>query len=79
MFIKPRFESAELKLLSYLNPRMSLPNEVANYYSSLEKGYIGEQMFDKCLKSLTNDWLILNDLLFESHNTVFQIDSLLLS
>lgn len=30
-------------------------------------------------KKLTNDWLIVKDLLLESNNTVFQVDTLLIS
>jgi len=46
---------------------------------ALEKGYLGEKQYDLLLKDLTGDWLILNDLLFDCNNTLFQIDSLLIS
>lgn len=46
---------------------------------NLEKGYEGELIFDSWVGKLSNNWLVLNDLLFESNNTEFQIDSLLIS
>lgn len=79
MISKPRFESEELKLLRCLNTRKKLSIPESNYYLNLEKGFIGEQKFDLWLENLSNDWLILNDLLLESNNTVFQIDTLLIS
>jgi hypothetical protein len=79
MIIKPRYESAELELLRCLNRRMNLPVTEVNYYSNLEKGFEGEERFDEWLENLSDDWLILNDLLLESNNTVFQIDTLLIS
>jgi hypothetical protein len=79
MIIKQRFEPAELKLLRCLNIRMNLSVKKTNYYWNLEKGFKGEQKFDVWLENLSNDGLILNDLLLESNNTVFQIDTLLIS
>ncbi len=73
MFIKLRHESAELKLMRYLNTRMKLPAKEANHYLNLEKGFKGEGEFDVWLESLTNDFLIL------INNTVFQIDTLLIT
>jgi hypothetical protein len=58
--------------------RMKLSSKDVNHYFNLEKGFQGEQMFDIWLKNLSNDWLILNDLLLESNNTIFQIDSFLI-
>lgn len=58
--------------------RMKLSSKDVNHYFNLEKGFQGEQMFDIWLRNLSNDWLILNDLLLESNNTIFQIDSFLI-
>ncbi|MBU8879992.1 NERD domain-containing protein [Bacillus sp. FJAT-29790] len=79
MVIKPRFEPVELKILRCLNTRMDLSVKEKQYYINLEKGYEGERIFDDLLKNLSNEWIILNDLLFESNHTIFQIDSLLIS
>jgi hypothetical protein len=78
MVSKHCYESEELKLLRYLNDRMSLTFKEAKYYRNLEKGFEGEQKFEKWAANLSDDWLVLNDLLLEYNNTVFQIDSLAL-
>ncbi|WP_249305752.1 nuclease-related domain-containing protein [Lederbergia citrea] len=78
MIIKPRFESVELKILKYLHSRMNLPVKEEQHSINLKKGFQGEQKFDVWLMSMTIDKLILNDLLLESNNTVFQIDTLLI-
>jgi hypothetical protein len=79
MLIKPRYESKELVLLRYLNLRMELPAKEVYYYWRLEKGFEGEKKFDAFLENISNDWLVLNDLLFEINNSVFQIDSLIIT
>lgn len=79
MLGKPRYESDELQLLRSLHARMDLPEKEVNYYWNIQKGYEGEQRFDGWLMNLPDDWIVLHDLLFESNNTLFQIDSLLLS
>lgn len=80
MFVKDRYESTELKLLKVLNTRMDLTTEIKQYYFNLEKGFAGEKQFDLHIEPLAkNGWLILNDLLLQYHNSVFQIDSLFIS
>ncbi|WP_216830640.1 nuclease-related domain-containing protein [Alkalihalobacterium elongatum] len=79
MFVKTRKETIELKILRSLNARMQLPKKDENYYSYMEKGFAGEQRFDNWLETLTNDCLILNDLLIEINNTVIQIDTLIIT
>ncbi|WP_096185958.1 nuclease-related domain-containing protein [Evansella halocellulosilytica] len=79
MIIKSRYESQELKDLRSLNVRMNLEPQARKNYLNLEKGYRGERKFDEWISPLANDRLILNDLLLEHHNTLFQIDSLLIS
>jgi hypothetical protein len=58
---------------------MCLPVKETNYLSSLQKGFAGEQKFDSLLENLSENWLIINDLLLEYNNTLFQIDSLLIA
>ncbi|MEH7346030.1 nuclease-related domain-containing protein [Bacillus sp. JJ1532] len=79
IIIKARHEPEELKLLKCLRPRMNLSEKDRSTLTNLEKGYEGEVLFDSWVEDLSNDWIILNDLLFESNNTEFQIDSLLIS
>ncbi|SDI74691.1 nuclease-related domain-containing protein [Natribacillus halophilus] len=75
--IKEREPSKELKILRLLNPRMQLSDP--QYYANLEKGYAGELQMDAWLESgLSNDCLVVNDLLLEHKRKVFQIDSLLI-
>lgn len=78
MIIKRRSESPELKLLRNLNCRMKRSEKELNYYINLEKGFAGELQFDKWLKNLTIECLILNDLIFEINNTTCQIDSIII-
>ncbi|MEB1807802.1 MAG: NERD domain-containing protein [Bacillaceae bacterium] len=79
MIIKPRGESLELKLLRSLDVRTTLTKKEKNYLTNLEKGHIGEVAFDKWLKNLSLECIVLHDILFETNNTVFQIDTLLLT
>lgn len=76
--IKPRYESFELKIFRSLFYRTKLSENDLNYYSSILKGFEGEQKFDELLQMLSIEGLVLNDLLLEYNNTVFQIDSLLI-
>ncbi|MCH1624034.1 nuclease-related domain-containing protein [Fredinandcohnia quinoae] len=79
MIYKPRHEPQELIILRYLQPRMKFTEKEQKYFSQLEKGYQGEILFDARLNDVRNDFLVLNDLLFEIGNSFFQIDSLLIT
>lgn len=80
MIIKKRSEPVELLLLKSLNKRMNLSKKEKRNLVNIEKGYIGEQCFDKWFEmNFLNEGLILNDLLLESNNTTFQMDSLLIT
>ncbi|RFU69541.1 NERD domain-containing protein [Peribacillus saganii] len=79
MIIKSRSEPRELTLMRYLKTRKDLSANDENYFSTLEKGFKGEQMCDVWLGNLSDSWLIINDLCLERNNTVFQIDTLLVS
>ncbi|MBM7620109.1 ribosomal protein S27AE [Bacillus tianshenii] len=79
MIYKSRTESAELLMFKSLGVRMELPEKDKLHYLSLQKGYDGEVMFDTFTEKLQSECLILNDLLFKINNTVFQIDSLIIT
>jgi len=79
MIIKARTESLELKLLRQLNLRTNLLEKEKLHYHNLEKGYSGELAFDDMVDKLSNNWLILNDLLLEINNTMFQLDKLIIT
>ena len=79
MLIKPRNIPMELQILRLLNKRIGLSDKERQYYLNLEKGFRGEQSFDVWLENLSDEWMILNDLMLENNNTIFQIDTLLIS
>lgn len=79
MIIKKRSVPLELLLLRVLKARMKVSEKTETQIISLEKGYIGEKMFDERTITLTLDCLIINDLLLETNNTHYQIDSLVMS
>lgn len=77
MLIKQRSEPLELTILKTLNARSVLNAADSVNFHNLDKGYRGEIMFDEYMKEVSNENnLILNDLLLEYKNTIFQIDSL---
>ncbi|MEW8986236.1 MAG: nuclease-related domain-containing protein, partial [Bacillus sp. (in: firmicutes)] len=78
MELKTRCESEELLKLRYLNRRMTLSENDKTYYLAKEKGYEGELIFDSHIHSLTDNFIALNDLLFEVNNQHIQIDSLMI-
>ncbi|MBO0992848.1 nuclease-related domain-containing protein [Bacillus sp. SD088] len=78
MIIKPYQESSLLKLLHCLNERLKLSSEWKQQYLHLKKGHEGEQKLANLLKDLRTDCLILHNLLLEYHNTLFEIDVLLI-
>lgn len=75
MPFKDRTESDELKTLRIINTRMDLSEDKYTYYLGLEKGFAGEVQFDLLTEKLQPECHILNDLLLESNNTIFQIDT----
>src|SRR5690242_19913569 len=79
MMIKHRTESQELLILRHLNWRLKLVAQWTRQYTNLEKGFYGEQKFDEWLETLSDDLLILNDLLLEHNHSLFQIDTLIIS
>jgi len=79
MAYKSRTESKELLILGLLNRQLSLSEKDKPHYFSLKKGYEGEVMFDHLTEALQCECFILNDLLFQVNNTMFQIDSLIIT
>jgi hypothetical protein len=78
--LKHRFESEELKLLRSLHIRMKLLDQDFKNYMNLEKGFEGEQKYDKWLaENLSGNFHVLNDLLHEYNINKFQTDSLIIS
>jgi len=75
---KKRREPLELALLKSLNSRMELSDELKTKYLNQGKGWEGERKFDEHLRDLAPNSIVLNDLLLQSHQTTFQIDSLLI-
>ncbi|MEH7521811.1 nuclease-related domain-containing protein, partial [Bacillus sp. JJ1503] len=78
MIIKPRCEPEELRIMRHLHTRVNLTEKEAKKFLTMEKGYEGEKRFDELFENISEDCTILNDLLLENSNSVFQIDSLLI-
>lgn len=76
MIYKHRGESLELLALDYLDKRMSLSDKSKLHHFNLKKEFEGEKLFDLFLEKIVNECFILNDLLLNFNNTLFQIDSL---
>jgi hypothetical protein len=76
MFIKNRPIPAEVIILRILKDRMELSEKEKLSLMNKEKGYEGEVKFDTLIKHL--DTMILNDLLLEVGDSVFQIDTLII-
>ncbi|MFF2879019.1 nuclease-related domain-containing protein [Gottfriedia sp. NPDC057991] len=73
---KERLESKDLRIYQILNARSKLSDEDLAYLSYLETGFIREKKFDEWTSKLSDNWLFLNDLLFECYRSEFQIDSI---
>ncbi|WHX99576.1 nuclease-related domain-containing protein [Neobacillus sp. DY30] len=76
MFKKSRALPPEVVILRILNERMELTEKDKQNLWNLEKGYEGEVKFDKLIQHL--ETLILNDLLLEVSDSLFQIDTLII-
>lgn len=79
MLLKSRVELLEITLLRSLNARMSLSDKDVRNYTRLKKGFEDEQKSDLWLEGLSEEWLVIHDLLLEHNNSKFQIDTLLIS
>jgi len=73
------YKSKELQILQFLKARKALTSEQTQTYHNLHKGYLGEKNFYQLLKkNLSVNSIVLHSLLFESNNTTFQIDCLII-
>lgn len=79
MFYKARTESKELTIFRSVDARMDVSQNERQQFFNLTKGYEGEVKFDSLVAELSDKFLILNDLLLESNNSIFQIDSLFIT
>lgn len=79
MLVKDRSEPLLIVIFRYLNARMTLTDKEVNYYSNIEKGFEGERRSDEWIKNLTDEWLVLHDLLLEYNHSEFQIDTLVIA
>jgi hypothetical protein len=76
MFKKTRSIPLELIILRILNYRTVLSDKEKLQLSNSEKGYEGEVKFDSLIQNLNT--LVINDLLLEVGDTLFQIDTLII-
>lgn len=78
MILKPYNVPLPLQMMRCLIPRYELSPKEKQDYIYLEKGHEGELKFASLLENLSNDLIIMHDLLLECDNNIFQIDALLL-
>jgi hypothetical protein len=76
MFKKTRPIPFELIILRILSNRSNLSDKEKLQFSNIEKGFEGEVKFDTLIEHL--DTLVINDLLLEAGDTLFQIDTLII-
>jgi hypothetical protein len=79
MIFKQRTEPLELVLNRFLNARMEFSENDKKHFWAISKGYEGEVRSDIWLLNLTDNWLVLHDLLLEYNQSIFQIDTLILA
>jgi hypothetical protein len=79
MVFKERPEPLELVLTYFLNARIKLTDDDQKHYWTIKKGYEGEVRSDIWLQGLTDSWLVLHDLLLEYNQSIFQIDTLIIT
>jgi len=79
LIYKNREKPESIRTMELLHKHNDLSGKDYSYYLNLKKGYEGEVQFDSIIEKLTCDCLVLNDLLFKENNTVFQIDSLIIT
>ncbi|MBU9714585.1 nuclease-related domain-containing protein [Evansella tamaricis] len=69
----------EYLIMESLSNRMKFSKSEEEQYFAIKKGYEGEVLFDSYYENCPENWLILNDLWLKSNNSIFQIDSLLIT
>lgn len=76
----PREKPHLLIIMESLAVRGTLTSKQRKYLKHLQKGFAGEQLFDKLTVQLNSNCLTLNDLFLQPHlSNAFQIDSLILT
>ncbi|WP_078552383.1 nuclease-related domain-containing protein [Bacillus alkalicellulosilyticus] len=79
MILKPREEPLELKVLKLLQRRKSLSEKDKVSLVRLEKGFQGEKQLDLLLQNTQLDNILLCNLLLETHQTTYEIDTLFIT
>ncbi|PGY15241.1 nuclease-related domain-containing protein [Bacillus sp. AFS031507] len=79
MSFKDRIEADEIKILRFLNSRMKLAEKDKIRFRNLVKGFEGEVMFDSLTEKPQCPSYILNDLLLETNNGKFQLDTVMIT
>lgn len=79
MLYKPRTVSPEIFVLNSLNKRLELSANEKQYLVNLQKGFEGEKMFDSFTEKLIENGYIIHDLLLQTNNNIFQIDSTIIT
>jgi ribosomal protein S27AE len=79
MLLKARTEPMELIALRHLNRRMELSSQEKFQLWTMEKGFIGEVLFDKMTENLAEERYIIDDLLLKVNNSFFQLDKVIIA
>jgi hypothetical protein len=79
MLLKARSEPAVLIAMRNLNRRMELSLQEKFHLWTMEKGYIGEVMFDRMTENLSEERYIIDDLLLQVNNSYFQLDKVIIA
>ncbi|PBB06424.1 hypothetical protein CKW00_03590 [Salimicrobium humidisoli] len=75
---KKRDRPVQLKILHALEKRRTLTEEDLLQKSRLEKGWEGEQLFDRMTGTVSKETLQLHDLRLNCRSSIFQLDTLLI-
>lgn len=79
MILKERTKSINHRILESLNCRMNLSFNEKLQYKNQIKGFEGEKQFDHYMKDSLINGLVINDLILNTQDTQYQIDSLLIT
>jgi len=78
LLYKKRGKSVTYRVLECLNVRMELENSERIKYKKQVKGFDGELQFDLHMDQAAEKGILVNDLVLNHNNSIFQIDSLLI-
>jgi hypothetical protein len=79
MLLKARTEPVELIALRHLNKRMELSSQDKFQLWTMEKGFIGEVLFDRMTENLAEERYVIDDLLLKVNNSYFQLDKVIIA